>query len=145
MKAIGGLPSNSNKHYKMAAQALTTDKFARNDEFHLNLIKMEAKFYVWEDKGLVYECDDGVMKPLNLDGFIAILNVVSKDFAKKYVELPDKIPQTHYKKHTYRKSDIGFCKHAFMKYCWENCCSNHKPTKKEAKKVKKGKKNRGKR
>ena len=127
----------------MATKTLTTEQFSANDKFHLNLINMKVKIYIWRDEELAYKCDNGMIKPLCLDGFVKMLDIVSKDFAKKYVELPDVLPDVLPGK--LRESNKDCIKHSFMKFCWEQC-PNHKTQKAEKpKKVKKGKKNRGKR
>ena len=126
----------------MATKTLTTEQFAVNDEFHLNLIKMKVKTYIWKDEELAYKCDNGRITPLCINGFCLLLDIVSKDFAKKYVELPDVCPDVVDGK--VRGSNKEMLKHGFMKYCW-GLSPNHKYQKAEKpKKVKKGKKNRSK-
>jgi hypothetical protein len=134
------------------SNTFTAAQFEANDEYHLLLIKMKVKKYIWKDTGLAYKCDNGVIKPEDVSGFMSLINIVSKDFAKKYVEMPDYIPNPFLQQ--MRQSNRNTAKHAFMKFCWENYCPNHKPQKaatsvasgeEKPKKVKKGKKNRGKR
>ena len=127
----------------MASKTLTTEQFAANDEFHLILINMKVKNYIWKDENVAYKCDNGMIKPLCLEGFVKLLDIVSKDFAKKYVESPDVLFDSD--KGKMRESNKECLKHILMEYCWE-ICPNHKNQKTEKpKKVKKGKKNRGKR
>ena len=127
----------------MASRPLTTEQFAANDAYHLNLINMKVKIYIWEDNGNIYKCDNGMITPTSITGFSDLIDVVSKDFAKKYVELPDPCPSIPEGK--IRESNKEGAKYSFMKYLWERS-PNHKPKKAEKpKKAKRGKKNRGKR
>ncbi len=122
---------------------LTTEQIEASDMFHLNLINMKVEYYTWIDTGNIYKCDNGSITPADMKGFSDLVCIVSKDFAKKYVELPNLHPFIKIK---IRKSDYNVWKYEYINYLWVINAPHQKAEKPEKpKKVKKGKKNRGKR
>jgi hypothetical protein len=68
----------------------TQQQLKANDKFHLGMIKMKTKMYVWRDKGNIYDCSSGrSIKPANMKGFVELVSISSKDFARIFISLPD--------------------------------------------------------
>jgi len=133
---------------------LTAEQREVNDNYFKNIMET-TKMWVWKDKGFWYKCDNGVMKPQDLKGFVDLVRIVSKDFAKKYLELPDELP-INFKKNcnfskSFNKNDLKHTlKYHFLKHCWEKEKEferhhNYSALKQviPPKKVRKGKKGRG--
>ena len=73
--------------YKMTTP-LTTEQFAANDRHYKTMIE-NYHVYIWEKTGNVYKCGEGTIKPQTTKGFIELVSIVSKDFARQNVSLPD--------------------------------------------------------
>ena len=73
--------------YKMTTP-LTTEQFAANDCHYKTMIE-NYDVYIWKDTGNVYKCGEGTIKPQTTKGFIELVSIVSKDFARQNVSLPD--------------------------------------------------------
>ena len=129
---------------------LTAEQREVNDNYFKNIMET-TKMWVWKDKGFIYKCDKGVMKPQDINGFVDLVRIVSKDFAKKYLELPDELPNLYMKSKSFNKNDLKHTlKYQFLKYCWEKEKEferhhNYSSLKQviPPKKVRKGKKGRG--
>jgi len=70
----------------------TAQQLQANDKFHRQMIKMKMPFYMWKDKGNVYDCSSGrSIKPKDMKGFVELVGISSKDFARLFISLPDVI------------------------------------------------------
>lgn len=119
---------------------LTTEQFSANDLHHKMLIDLNVKLYIWKDTGNTYKCDKGTIKPKNGKGLVELVDIVSKDFARKYVSLPDIMEmQINGMKSLVFAESIN--KEKMLQQIW-SLSENHKEKFKI--KVKKGKKNRSK-
>lgn len=131
-------PSKSINSNKMASfnkpTPLTAEQFKTNDDFHKTLIEMKVICYVWKDTGNAYKCVGGTIKPATTKGFVELVDIVSKDFARQYISVPDIVEVGN------ASFPAAACdKEKMLKQIW-NISVNHKAEK--PKKVKKGKKNR---
>ena len=71
---------------------MTPAQLKSNDTFHLGMIKMKSKVYMWKDRGHIYDCSDGrSIKPATMKGFVELVSISSKDFARIFISLPDKV------------------------------------------------------
>lgn len=71
---------------------MTPAQLKSNDTFHLGMIKMKSKVYMWKDRGHIYDCSDGrSIKPATMKGFVELVSISSKDFARIFISLPDVI------------------------------------------------------
>jgi len=69
---------------------MNANQLKANDQFHLGMIKMKTKMYMWKDKGNLYDCSSGrSIKPATMKGFVELVGVSSKDFARIFISLPD--------------------------------------------------------
>ena len=74
------------------ATRMTPAQLKSNDTFHLGMIKMKSKMYMWKDRGHIYDCSDGrSIKPATMKGFVELVSISSKDFARIFISLPDVI------------------------------------------------------
>lgn len=149
LKLIDGNLSNSIntiKKYKMATYKVTTpltaEQFEANDRHHKMLIDLNVKLYTWADTGNAYKCDEGTIKPATIKAFVELVDIVSKDFARQYISLPDVAKLQNGNGFAYIPA-AGIDKKKLLERVW-GLSLNHKNAEKP-KKVKKGKKNRGKR
>ncbi len=118
----------------------TAEEFKRNDDFHKTLIDMKVICYVRKDTGNAYKCVGGTIKPATTKGFVDMVDIVSKDFATKYISLPDIVEVGNGEMNA--SFPAASCdKEKLLKQIW-NISVNHKAEK--PKKVKKAKKNRSK-
>lgn len=70
----------------------TQQQLKANDQFHRQMIKMKCPYYMWKDKGNMYDCSSGrSIKPANMKGFVELVGISSKDFARLFISLPDVI------------------------------------------------------
>jgi|SaaInlV_125m_DNA_1040241.scaffolds.fasta_scaffold305791_1 hypothetical protein len=68
----------------------TQQQLKANDQFHRGMIKMKCKNYCWIQKGNAYDCSSGrSIKPANMKGFVELVGISSKDFARLFISLPD--------------------------------------------------------
>ena len=137
-------PSKSINSNKMASfnkpTPLTAEQFKTNDDFHKTLIYMKVICYVWKDTGNAYKCVGGTIKPATTKGFVELVDIVSKDFARQYISLPDIVKVGNGEMNAFFPA-ASCDKEKALKQIW-NISVNHKAEK--PKKVKKGKKNRSK-
>jgi hypothetical protein len=109
------------------------------------LIDLNVKCYIWKDTGNAYKCDEGTIKPATTKGFVELVDIVSKDFARQYISMPDVVKVGNGKEFIY--FPVAACdKETLLEHVW-NISTNHKIADMRAekpKKVKKGKKNRSK-
>lgn len=68
---------------------LTESEMKANEEHFIQFIKHKTKLYMWKDKGNSYSMTSGKIVPHNMKGFVEIAGIVSKNFVKIFVELPD--------------------------------------------------------
>ena len=74
------------------ATRMTPAQLKSNDTFHLGMIKMKSKVYMWKDRGHIYDCSDGrSIKPATMKGFVELVSISSKDFARIFISMPDKV------------------------------------------------------
>ena len=63
-----------------------------NDEFHLGILKNATNLYMWKDNQNIYDVTSRqTFKPKTLKGFVELVGVCSKNFARIFIELPDVI------------------------------------------------------
>lgn len=71
---------------------LTQEQRKANDRYTLQMIKMKPKMYLWKDNANAYDCSSGrSIKPYTMKGFVELVGISSKDFARLFIELPDVI------------------------------------------------------
>jgi len=71
---------------------MNAQQLKANDQFHLKMIKMKTKNYMWKDEGNIYDCSSGrSIKPATMKGFVELVSISSKDFARLFISLPDVI------------------------------------------------------
>ncbi len=69
---------------------MNANQLKANDQFHLGMIKMKTKMYMWMEKGNIYDCSSGrSIKPATMKGFVELVGISSKDFARVFISLPD--------------------------------------------------------
>lgn len=69
---------------------MNANQLKANDKYHLGMIKMKSKMYMWMEKGNIYDCSSGrSIKPATMKGFVELVGVSSKDFARIFISLPD--------------------------------------------------------
>lgn len=69
---------------------MTPAQLKGNDKFHLGMIKMKSKVYMWKDRGNLYDCSSGrSIKPATMKGFVELVGISSKNFARIFISLPD--------------------------------------------------------
>ena len=69
---------------------MTPAELKSNDKFHLGMIKRKARMYMWIDRGNIYDCSSGCsIKPATMKGFVELVRVSSKFFARIFISLPD--------------------------------------------------------
>lgn len=74
------------------ATRMTPAQLKGNDTFHLGMIKMKVEMYIWKDNGNFYDCSDGrSIKPATMKGFVELVGISSKDFARIFISMPDKV------------------------------------------------------
>ncbi len=69
---------------------MNANQLKANDKYHLGMIKMKSKMYMWIEKGNIYDCSSGrSIKPATMKGFVELVGISSKDFARVFISLPD--------------------------------------------------------
>tara|TARA_R100000951_G_scaffold114656_2_gene120104 strand:- start:1513 stop:1800 length:288 start_codon:yes stop_codon:yes gene_type:complete len=69
---------------------MNANQLKANDKYHLGMIKMKSKMYMWMEKGNIYDCSSGrSIKPATMKGFVELVGISSKDFARVFISLPD--------------------------------------------------------
>lgn len=69
---------------------MNANQLKANDKYHLGMIKMKSKMYMWVEKGNIYDCSSGrSIKPATMKGFVELVGISSKDFARVFISLPD--------------------------------------------------------
>jgi len=70
---------------------LTTHEQKANEAHYLYYLKNKTKLYMWKDKGNVYDMSSGrTIKPQNMKAFVEICGIVSRNFAKIFIDLPSR-------------------------------------------------------
>jgi len=68
---------------------MNAETIKANDKFHLRMIHM-TNMYIWEENGNVYDMTSGrSIKPATMKGFVELVAISSKDFARIFISLPD--------------------------------------------------------
>tara|TARA_Y100001938_G_C7760045_1_gene268118 strand:- start:1 stop:291 length:291 start_codon:yes stop_codon:yes gene_type:complete len=67
---------------------LSKSQQKENEKHFLMCIKY-SKQYIWIDKANVYAIKNNKMNPKDMKGYIELVYIVSKDFAKLFIEYPD--------------------------------------------------------
>lgn len=69
---------------------MNANQLKANDKYHLGMIKMKSKMYMWMEKGNIYDCSSGrTIKPATMKGFVELVGISSKNFARVFISLPD--------------------------------------------------------
>ena len=78
--------------YNNNKSKMNSTQLKANDNFHLGLIKMKSKMYMWKDNGNIYDCSSGrSIKPATMKGFVELVGISSKNFARIFISLPDEV------------------------------------------------------
>ena len=70
---------------------ITVQQQAANDRHFRQCIKAKTQMYLWKDNGNAYSMSSGrSVKPATMKGFIELCGITSRNFAKIFIDLPDK-------------------------------------------------------
>ena len=130
----------------MAAQALTQSQMEKNEAFWLTMMET-CEAFIWEDTGNIYEFKMNSIKPEDTKGFVELVDVVGKNFARQYVSVPD-VVEIRTGGSCGDTAEIPRCdvdKEKMLEQIWRFSANHTAVQQEKTKKVKKGKKNRGKR
>ena len=76
---------------------LTTIQMKANEKHFLMYVKYKTKMYMWKDKGNMYDMSSGKIVPHTMKGFVELAGIVSMDFCKIFLELPEVADMTNSK------------------------------------------------
>ena len=69
---------------------MTLEQRKANEEHFTQYLKMKTKYYMWKDKGNVYDMSNGrTIKPQTMKGFVEMCSIVRSGYAKIFIDLPD--------------------------------------------------------
>tara|TARA_R110000765_G_scaffold274899_1_gene373350 strand:- start:170 stop:505 length:336 start_codon:yes stop_codon:yes gene_type:complete len=71
---------------------MNSQELKANDEYHLGILKNTTNWYMWKDLGNIYDVTPRrTFKPKTLKGFVELVDICSKNFARIFIECPDVI------------------------------------------------------
>jgi hypothetical protein len=70
---------------------LTNEQQKANEAYYLYCLKNKTELYVWRDTGNVYTMISGkIIQPATMKGFVELSAIVSRNFAKIFIDLPSR-------------------------------------------------------